>query len=254
MSWSSGKDSAMALEVARSEGAVEVTALLSTVNADADRVAMHAVRRSLLEAQADRLGLRLVTVEIPSPCSNEAYEARMAGAIAAARADGVSHVIFGDLFLRDVRAYREDRLKRQDISPIFPLWARPTDVLAREMLATGLKAVITCVDPTQLPREFAGRAFDVRLLSELPPGVDPCGERGEFHTFVWDGPGFRSPIEIEVGQVVERDGFVFCDLTEPEQAIAPAACDDHRYRHAAGSSNLTASGIKDSAAAGVTTV
>jgi len=216
MSWSSGKDSAMALDVARSEGTVEVTALLSTVNADADRVAMHAVRRSLLEAQADRLGLPLVTVEIPSPCSNNTYEARMGEAVAAARADGVAHVIFGDLFLRDVRAYREERLAGTGISPIFPLWDRPTDLLAREILESGLKAVITCVDRAQLRGEFAGRRFDAELLGELPAGVDPCGERGEFHTFVWDGPGFRSPIEVEIGQIVERDGFVFCDLSEPQ--------------------------------------
>jgi uncharacterized protein (TIGR00290 family) len=223
MSWSSGKDSVMALEVARSEGTVEVTTLLSTVNADAGRVAMHAVRRTLLEAQADRLGLRLVTVEIPSPCSKETYEARMAEAMALARADGITQVIFGDLFLRDVRAYREDRLDGTGISPVFPLWDRPTDVLAREMLATGLKAVITCVDPRQLPGEFAGRAFDAELLAKLPTGVDPCGERGEFHTFVWDGPGFRSPISIEIGPIVERNGFVFCDVTEPGQATPSAA-------------------------------
>ena len=136
---------------------------------------------------------------------------------------GVTQVIFGDLFLRDVRAYREDRLDGTGISPIFPLWGRPTDVLAREMLVTGLKAVITCVDPRQLPGAFAGRAFDAELLGELPRGVDPCGERGEFHTFVWDGPGFSSPISIATGQIVERDGFVFCDVTETGQAAAAAA-------------------------------
>jgi len=213
----------MALEIARCEGAVEVTALLSTVNADAGRVAMHAVRRTLLEAQADRLGLRLVTVEIPSLCSNEIYEARMAEAMGLAGANGVTQVIFGDLFLRDVRAYREDRLDGTGITAVFPLWDRPTDVLAREMLATGLKAVITCVDPRQLSGEFAGRAFDAELLGELPGGVDPCGERGEFHTFVWDGPGFNSPISIETGQIVERDGFVFCDVTETGQTTASVA-------------------------------
>ena len=210
----------MALDVARTEGTVEVTALLSTVNADADRVAMHAVRRSLLEAQADRLGLALVTVNIPSPCSNEIYEERMAEAILAARSGDVTHVIFGDLFLRDVRAYREDRLAGTGISPLFPLWGRPTDILAREMLESGLKAVITCVDPAQLGGEFAGRRFDADLLSELPAGVDPCGENGEFHTFVWDGPGFRSPVDVEIGQIVERDGFVFCDLSEPKETNA----------------------------------
>jgi uncharacterized protein (TIGR00290 family) len=220
MSWSSGKDSAMALNVARSEGTVDVTALLSTVNADADRVAMHAVRRSLLKAQADRLGLPLVTVDIPSSCSNEIYETRMAEAIAAARADGVDHVIFGDLFLRDVRVYREDRLAGTGISPLFPLWDRPTNALAREMLGSGLKAVITCVDQAQLQGAFVGRRFDAELLSELPAGVDPCGEHGEFHTFVWNGPGFRSPIDVEIGQIVERDGFVFCDLSEPKETSA----------------------------------
>jgi uncharacterized protein (TIGR00290 family) len=220
MSWSSGKDSAMALNVARSEGTVDVTALLSTVNADADRVAMHAVRRSLLKAQADRLGLPLVTVDIPSSCSNKIYETRMAETIAAARADGVDHVIFGDLFLRDVRVYREDRLAGTGISPLFPLWDRPTDVLAREMLESGLNAVITCVDQAQLQGAFVGRRFDAELLGELPAGVDPCGEHGEFHTFVWNGPGFRSPIDVEIGQIVERDGFVFCDLSEPKETSA----------------------------------
>ena len=210
MSWSSGKDSAMALDAARSEGTVEVTALLCTVNAEADRVAMHAVRRSLLEAQADRLDLPLVIVEIPSPCPNEVYEEH----VAAARAEGVAHVIFGDLFLREVRAYREDRLAGTGIAPMFPLWDRPTDLLASEMLEAGLKAIITCVDPAQLAGEFVGRRFDAELLNTLPAGVDPCGENGEFHTFVWDGPGFRSPIDVEIGRVVKRDGFFFCDLEE----------------------------------------
>ncbi len=214
MSWSSGKDSAMALDAVRQEGLVEVTALLCTVNADAQRVAMHAVRRSLLEAQADRLGLPLVTIEIPSACPNELYDDRMLSAMAAARAEGVVHVIFGDLFLEDVRAYREERLAATAISPLFPLWGRPTDTLAGDMIDAGLKAVITCVDPSQLSRGFVGRSFDAELLSELPAGVDHCGENGEFHTFVYDGPGFRSPIEIETGEVVERDGFIFSDVLE----------------------------------------
>ncbi|HUB72262.1 MAG TPA: hypothetical protein VL984_17710 [Acidimicrobiales bacterium] len=212
MSWSSGKDSAMALHKARSEGAVEVTALLTTVNFDAGRVAMHAVRRSLLAAQADRLGLRLFCVEIPSPCPNETYEARMTDAMAAAKEEGVAYVVFGDLFLEDVRAYREEKLAGTGISPLFPLWGLPTGPLARQMLGSGLKAVITCVDPAQLGAEFAGRHFDDKLLTELPAGVDPCGERGEFHTFAWDAPGFSSPIDVEVGPVVKRDDFVFCDL------------------------------------------
>jgi len=212
MSWSSGKDSTFALHAARQDEALDVVGLLCTVNAEADRVAMHAVRRTLLETQADRLGLPLHVVEIPSPCPNEVYEAQMAAAMSAAKADSVEHVLFGDLFLADVRAYRERALAGSGIVPLFPLWGRPTDLLAREMIETGVRAVITCVDPAQLAPEFAGRAFDERLLDELPAEVDPCGERGEFHSFVWDGPGFRSPIDIEVGDVVERDGFVFCDV------------------------------------------
>jgi uncharacterized protein (TIGR00290 family) len=183
------------------------------VNADADRVAMHAVRRTLLEAQADRLDLPLVTIEIPAHCSNETYEARMAEAIAGARADEITHMIFGDLFLRDVRSYREDHLAGTGISPIFPLWDRPTNLLAHEMLRSGIKAVVTCVDQSQLDGGFAGRRFDAEFLSELPERVDPCGENGEFHTFVWNGPGFNSPIDIEIGQVIERDGFTFCDVS-----------------------------------------
>ena len=183
-----------------------------TVNADADRVAMHAVRRTLLEAQAERLGLPLHVVEIPSPCPNSVYEERMGEAMATARAAGIEQIVFGDLFLEDVRAYREQQARRTGIVPAFPLWARPTDALARDMLAEGVRAVVTCVDPSVLPPEFSGRAFDDTLLADLPAGVDPCGERGEFHTFVWDGPGFRAPLDIEVGERVERDGFVFCDV------------------------------------------
>jgi uncharacterized protein (TIGR00290 family) len=214
MSWSSGKDSAMALAAVRRDPNVEVTTLFCTLNAQADRVAMHAVRRELLEAQAEHLGLRLVVVEIPSPCPNEIYEAGMAKTMASAREQGVTRVVFGDLFLADVRAYREDRLAGTGIAPLFPLWMRPTDALAEEMIEAGLKAVITCVDPEQLGREFAGRYFDADLLAQLPAGVDPCGENGEFHTFVFDGPGFASPIGVETGQILERDGFVFCDLIE----------------------------------------
>jgi uncharacterized protein (TIGR00290 family) len=212
MSWSSGKDSTLALHTARQELHVDVTALLVTVNAAADRVAMHAVRRSLLEAQADRLGLPLRVVEIPSPCPNDVYEARMATAMAEATAANVERMIFGDLFLADVRAYRERALAGSGISPLFPLWERPTDALAREMIAAGIRAVLTCVDPAQLDPAFAGRQFDEDLLADLPASVDPCGERGEFHTFVYDGPGFSSPVEVDVGEVVEREGFVFCDV------------------------------------------
>ena len=220
MSWSSGKDSTLALSMIRDDPAVEVTGLLTTVNAEADRVAMHAVRRELLAAQAQRLGLALHTVDIPYPCPNDVYEARMQDTLATARAEGVDATIFGDLFLADVRAYREQALAGTGITPLFPLWDRPTEVLAREMLDAGIRAVLTCVDPAQLPAEFVGRPFDADLLADLPPGVDPCGERGEFHTFVWDGPGFSSPIEVETGEVVERDGFVFCDVV-PVSAAQP---------------------------------
>ena len=212
MSWSSGKDSALALHVARTELELDVRALLVTVNADAGRIAMHAVRRSLLDAQADRLGIPVHIVEIPAHCPNELYEARMAAATATAVADGVEHVVFGDLFLADVRSYREGHLAGTGIAPVFPLWHRPTDALAGDMLAAGVRAVLTCVDPTVLAPEFAGRMFDAALLADLPDGVDPCGERGEFHTFVFDAPGFRAPIDVEIGERVERDGFVFCDV------------------------------------------
>ena len=212
MSWSSGKDSAMALHVARDELGIDVRSLLVTVNADADRVAMHAVRRELLAAQAGRLGLPVHAVDIPSPCPNEVYEAAMTDAVVSARDGGVDQMVFGDLFLEDVRTYREDRLAGTGITPVFPLWDRPTERLARDMLAVGVRAVLTCVDPRVLPAEFAGRAYDETLLADLPDGIDPCGERGEFHTFVWDAPGFTSPIDVEVGEIVERDGFVFCDV------------------------------------------
>jgi len=212
MSWSSGKDSAFALHRVRALDDVEVTALLVTVNADADRVAMHAVRRRLLEAQADRLGLPLHVVEIPAPCPNDVYEARMSEAVAAAVADGVEHVVFGDLFLADVREYRERNLAGTGITPLFPLWGEPTDRLAGAMLGAGVRAVLTCVDPAVVPADFAGRDFDASLVADLPAGVDKCGERGEFHTFVWDAPGFRAPIEIRRGETVTRDGFVFCDF------------------------------------------
>ena len=212
MSWSSGKDSAFALHQLRSAGDVDVVALLTTVNADADRVAMHAVRRTLLEAQAAALGLPLVVVDIPSPCPNAVYEERMMRALAAAAADGVSHIGFGDLYLADIRAYREEMLARSGIRPLFPLWGRPTSALAADMLASGLRAVLTCVDPTQAPRDLVGRWYDDALVAALPAGVDPCGENGEFHTFVADAPGFSAAIAVSVGETVERDGFVFADV------------------------------------------
>ena len=212
VSWSSGKDSTFALGAARKDPTLDVAGLLTTVNSDADRVAMHGVRRVLLEAQAQRLNLPLHQVELPWPCSNEIYEQQMTAALDAATADGVEAVVFGDLFLEDVRAYRETSLAGTGVEPLFPLWQLPTADLAREMVEAGVRAIITCVDPTQLPAEFAGRQFDEQLLADLPPGVDPCGENGEFHTFVWDGPGFSSPIDVVTGQIVERDGFFFCDV------------------------------------------
>jgi uncharacterized protein (TIGR00290 family) len=212
MSWSSGKDSAFALADARADPELDVVGLLVTVNAAVDRVAMHAVRRTLLEEQAARLGLALHVVEIPSPCPNEVYEARMTEAMDAATHDGIERVVFGDLFLEDVRDYRCRALAPTGIEPVFPLWQRPTDRLAHEMIDAGVRAILTCVDSQVLPAAFAGRAFDAALLADLPEGVDPCGERGEFHSFVWDGPGFSAPIPIATGEVVERDGFVFCDV------------------------------------------
>jgi uncharacterized protein (TIGR00290 family) len=216
MSWSSGKDSALALQTVRQDPNVTVAALLVTLNAEADRVAMHAVRRALLESQADRLDLPLHVVEIPSPCPNDVYEARMTEALDAAARDGVNAVVFGDLFLEDVRQYREQALQGTGIAPLFPLWGRPTRELAHAIIGEGVRAILTCVDPSQLDPSFVGRAFDDDLLRDLPEAVDPCGERGEFHTFVWNGPGFTSPIPVRPGEVVIRDGFVFCDVVSSD--------------------------------------
>jgi len=196
----------------RQRGDFEITALLTTVNRTHNRVAMHAVREALLDAQAAAAGLPLVKVGIPSPCPNEIYERAMSAAMAQARAEGVTHMIFGDLFLEDIRKYREENLAKCGIAPVFPLWDLDTRILAEEMLAGGLRAVLTCVDPKKLDVRFAGRAFDEKLLADLPATVDPCGENGEFHTFACAGPMFASPIPVEVGKVVERDGFVFADL------------------------------------------
>ncbi|MHB8486976.1 MAG: Dph6-related ATP pyrophosphatase [Candidatus Acidiferrales bacterium] len=212
LSWSSGKDSAWSLHVMRQRGDIEITALLTTINCTHNRVAMHAVREALLDAQAAAAGLPLVKVEIPSPCPNEIYERAMSAATAQARAEGVTHMIFGDLFLEDIRKYREENLAKCGIAPVFPLWGLDTRILAEEMLAGGLRAILTCVDPKKLDVRFAGRSFDEKLLADFPPGIDPCGENGEFHTFACAGPMFASPISVEVGEVVERDGFVFADL------------------------------------------
>jgi uncharacterized protein (TIGR00290 family) len=211
LSWSSGKDSAWCLEVVREQDEYEVEALLTTVNAEFQRVAMHSVRESLLRAQAENTGLPLVTVPIPYPCPNAAYEEAMAAAIGRARAEGITHMIFGDLFLEDIRRYREEKLAGTGITPVFPLWGLDTRRLASQMVAAGLRALLTCVDPGKLDASFAGRQFDADLLADLPRNVDPCGENGEFHTFACGGPMFRAPIEVERGAVVERDGFVFAD-------------------------------------------
>jgi uncharacterized protein (TIGR00290 family) len=213
MSWSSGKDSAYALHVARSSGGVEVVGLLTTLNEAADRVAMHGVRHELLRQQAEALGLPLRVVGLPSPCSNEVYEQKMAALVEQVRAEGIEAVIFGDLFLEDIRAYRERQLNGTGLAPIFPLWGRDTRALADEMLAAGVVATLSCIDPSKLPVSFVGRRWDATLLAELPEGVDPCGEHGEFHTFVSAAPGFSRAIDVRVGETVIRDGFAFADLS-----------------------------------------
>ena len=212
VSWSSGKDSAWMVHVLRGAPGIELGGLLTTVNASAQRVAMHAVRVELLEAQAAALDLPLRQVAIPSPCPNDVYEHAMTGAVRQALDDGFTHVAFGDLFLADIRAYREAQLAGTGLTPLFPLFGADTTALAREMTASGLRARITCVDPRVLDRRFVGREFDAALLDDLPSSVDPCGERGEFHSFAYAGPMFAYPINIESGVIVERDGFVFADV------------------------------------------
>lgn len=214
LSWSSGKDSAWALLVLRQQSALHVVGLLTTFNEEAERVAMHAVRRELVEAQAAAAGLPLIPVMLPYPCTNEVYEERMKVAIAEAKAGGVTHIAFGDLFLQDIREYRVRLLEGTGVEPLFPIWttAEDTPDLARQMLDTGLRAVLTCVDPKQLDKEFVGREFDADLLAELPAGVDPCGERGEFHTFCYRCPEFSREISVVEGDIVERDGFWFAVL------------------------------------------
>ena len=218
VSWSSGKDSAWMLHDLQQRHAGDVAGLLTTVNEAFDRVAMHAVRRSLLEAQASAANVPLYIVNIPWPCSNAEYEARLGAAVAGFVRDGFTHVAFGDLFLEDVRRYREERLAGSGLTPMFPLWKRqPTATLARDMIQGGLQAYLTCVDPRKLDASFAGRAFDASLLQDLPATVDPCGENGEFHSFVWAGPMFRHPIPVAVGEIVPRDGFVFADIQLGQQ-------------------------------------
>jgi uncharacterized protein (TIGR00290 family) len=211
ISWSSGKDSAWMVHVLRQSGA-ELGAMLTTVNQVHRRVAMHAVRVELLQAQADAVGLPLWQIPIPSPCPNDVYERAMAAAVQRAVSEGFTHIAFGDLFLEDIRRYREERLADTGLTPLFPLFGADTGVLAREMVDAGLRARLTCVDPSVLDRRFAGREFDASLLDDLPASVDPCGERGEFHSFAYAGPMFSKPISIESGEIVEREGFVFTDL------------------------------------------
>ncbi len=212
LSWSSGKDSAWTLHVLRQDPDVEVIGLLTTVNTTYQRVAMHATRLSIVEAQARAAGLPLHVVPLPWPCSNEIYEQAMRRALEDGVRMGATHIAFGDLFLEDIRAYRLKLLEGSGLEPLFPLWHEPTERLARRMIDAGLEAIVTCIDPKKLPSSFVGRTFDHTFLAELPEGVDPCGENGEFHTCVLAGPMFRERLRVTVGEIVERDGFYFADL------------------------------------------
>lgn len=212
ISWSSGKDSAFSLHEVRRTGAFDVVGALTTVTETFDRVSIHGVRQEILRAQCEAAGLPQRIVPIPYPCPNEIYEARMGEAVAAAVRDGITHMIFGDLFLADIRAYREQKLAGTGITPIFPLWDRPTPALAQAMIASGLEAYLATVDLAKLPAEFAGRRFDAQLLADLPEGVDPCGENGEFHTCVVAGPMFSLRLPVETGECVVRDGYAYCDF------------------------------------------
>jgi uncharacterized protein (TIGR00290 family) len=228
LSWSGGKDSALTLWLLRSQ-AREPEALITTVTDAYERISMHGVRRELLRMQSEALGIPLVEVRIPPACINEVYESRMAQALHSPLLSGVDAVAFGDLFLADIRAYRESRLSAAGKRALFPLWKRDTATLAREFIAAGFRAILVCVDPRKLDRSFAGREFDEQLLEDLPASVDPCGENGEFHTFVYAGPIFTEPIACETGEVVEREGFVFCDVLSCRRPSAPElqpeACD-----------------------------
>jgi uncharacterized protein (TIGR00290 family) len=212
LSWSSGKDSAWALHVLRGLSDVEIVGLMTTVNELHQRVAIHAVRLELLQRQAEALGLPLQVIDLPSPCTNSQYEAAMEKFVEESKRRGIECMAFGDLFLADIKEYREAKLAGTGITPLFPLWQTPTDRLAHEMISKGLRAVVTCVDPKLLPISFAGREFNQEFLADLPKGVDPCGERGEFHTFAFDGPMFERPVRVEPGAVLERDGFGYADF------------------------------------------
>ncbi|ODT30496.1 MAG: ATP-binding protein [Hyphomicrobium sp. SCN 65-11] len=218
LSWSTGKDSAWALHVLRQTPGIEIVGLLSSINEEADRVSMHGVRRTLAEAQAKAAGLPLHIVSLPSPCSNEVYEERMSAFVAEVREAGVEAMAFGDLFLTDIRAYREERLRGSGITPLFPLWERNTRQLARDMISSGLRARVVSLDPRAIARDLIGREFDADLLDDLPSTADPCGENGEFHTFAYAGPMFNAPIDVATGAIVERDGFVFADLVRQKSA------------------------------------
>jgi len=212
LSWSSGKDSAWALHVLRQQGGYEITGLITTINSAFDRVAMHGTRRELVEMQAEAAGIPLVKAPLPWPCSNADYEAAMKTVCDRALSEGVTAIAFGDLFLADIRAYREQQLQGTGLNPLFPLWQIPTDQLARQMIHGGLRAKLVCVDPKQLDPKFTGRDFDLALLSQLPPAVDPCGENGEFHSFVYAGPMFSRDLPVATGEIVLRDGFSYCDV------------------------------------------
>jgi uncharacterized protein (TIGR00290 family) len=212
LSWSSGKDSAWALHVLRQQDRYEIAGLLTTINSAFDRVAMHGTRRALVEMQAEAAGLPLVATPLPWPCSNVDYELAMQRVCDQALAQGITAIAFGDLFLADVRAYRERQLHGTGLEPLFPIWGCPTDELARNMVASGLRAKVVCVDPKQLSPSFVGRDFDQSFLDDLPTAVDPCGEQGEFHSFVFAGPMFSRELAIVTGKKVERDGFWFCDV------------------------------------------
>lgn len=222
LSWSSGKDSAWALHVLRQNPRLEIAGLVTTVNQVYERISIHAVRLELLQRQAEAAGLPIYQIGLPYPCANADYESAMEIFIGGARRDGIECMAFGDLFLADIRAYREARLRGTGISPLFPLWQAPTAELAKQMIRSGLRAVVTCVDPQQLPASFAGREFNEQFLADLPVHVDPCGERGEFHSFAFDGPMFRSAIEVEVGEICEREGFVYADVLTSGRASIKA--------------------------------
>jgi uncharacterized protein (TIGR00290 family) len=219
ISWSTGKDSAFALHQVRLAGEFDVVAALTTVTEAFDRVSIHGVRQEILRAQCEAAGLPLRVVPIPYPCPNEIYETRMGEAVARAVAEGITHIIFGDLFLAEIRAYREQKLAGTGLTPLFPLWQRPTLPLAHAMIESGMEAYLATVDLSKLPAEFAGRKFDLQLLADLPDGIDPCGENGEFHTCVVAAPIFSHRIPVAIGERVERDGYCYCDLVVAEELV-----------------------------------